>query len=452
MARGSTGRGDVILNVFIYPAGHHEAAWRHPLATPERIYDADYYQEIARTAEAAGFASVFFADSPSLRDTVEFNAAGRLDPLVLLTTIAAATERIGLIATASTTYTEPYNLARTLASIDHVSKGRVGWNIVTTDAAGAGPNFGISHPDNDTRYDRATEFTDAVLALWDSWDDDAIVLDRAAGRYADPDKVRRIDVHGRHISVRGPLNVPRPPQGWPVLVQAGASNRGRAFAARYAEVIFAAQQQLSDGQQFYSNIKSQVSASGRDPDGVRILPGISPFIGSTETEAIALQREFDELTVPAYGLHQLATITGTDLSHLDLDGPVPSELFADAGSIADNSRSRKQVVATIVERERPTVRQLLHRLAGARGHHVIAGTPEQVVDEIEAWFTQGAADGFNVMPPYLPGGLSVFIDEVVPILRRRGLFSGEYRGTTLREILGLVRPVDRSAGRAVHSG
>lgn len=444
--------GEVILNVFIYPAGHHEAAWRHRLSEPHRIYDADYYQEIALTAERAGFASVFFADSPSLRETIEFNAAGRLDPLILLTTIAAATEHIGLIATASTTYTEPYNLARSFASIDHVSKGRSGWNIVTTDAVGAGPNFGIIHPDNDTRYDRAVEFTEAVLALWDSWDDAAIQLDRAAGRYADPSRVREINARGRHVNVRGPLNVPRPPQGWPVLVQAGASNRGRAFAARYAEVVFAAQQRLSDGQEFFSDIKTQVAALGRDPKGVKILPGLCPFIGSTGAEAVALKQEFDELTVPAYGLHQLASMTGVDLAGHDLDRPLSPDLFAGAGSLVDNRKSRRQVVASIVERERPTVRQLLHKLAGARGHNVIVGTPERIADEIEAWFTGGAADGLNIMPPYLPGGLTVFIEEVVPILRRRGLFSGQYQGQTLRDNLGLARPVDRSASRIVRSG
>jgi FMN-dependent oxidoreductase (nitrilotriacetate monooxygenase family) len=247
------------------------------------------------------------------------------------------------------------------------------------------------------------------------------------------------------VRVKGPFNQPRPPQGHPVLVQAGASNDGRAFAGRYAEAIFTAHQRLADAQAFYADVKHRASQLGRRPEHVKILPGISPFIAGTEAAAQALEREFNELTVPAYGLRQLERITGTALGHLDLDGPVPGELFADAGDVTDNGRSRLQVVAGIVERERPTVRRLLHRLAGARGHRVFAGTPEQVADTIEEWFVSGAADGFNVMPPYYPGGLEVFVDAVVPILRERGLFRTAYAGRTLREHFGLPRPENRFA-------
>ncbi|EOM77881.1 FMN-dependent monooxygenase [Rhodococcus rhodnii] len=438
------------LNAFIYPAGHHEAAWRHPLSQPERIYDADYYQQIARTAEAAKFDAVFFADAPALAENVEFNAAGRLDPVVLLATIAAATSRIGLIATASTTYSEPYNLARSFAALDHVSGGRAGWNIVTTAAENASANFGFAeHPRADDRYARAAEFVDAATALWDSWDDDAVVLDKAAGRYVDTARIHTVDADGDHVRVAGPLNAPRPPQGHPVLVQAGASNAGRDFAGRYAEAIFTAHQTLHDAQRFYDDIRSRARAHGRDPRWVKVLPGISPFIADTEAKAKELEREFDELTVPAYGLSQLSRLVGEDLTGLRLDGPVPRELFADAGDVGNNLRSRKQVVAGIVEREQPTVRRLLHRLAGARGHRVVAGTPEQVADTIEEWFTSGAADGFNVMPPYYPGGLEVFAATVVPILQRRGLFRTEYSGTTLREHLGLPRPASRHAATSL---
>lgn len=435
------------LNAFIYPAGHHEAAWRHPSSQPERIFDADYYQQIGRTAEAARFDAVFLADGPALRSEARYSTAGRLEPVTLLTSIAAATERIGLIATASTTYYEPYNLARLFSSLDFLSKGRAGWNIVTTSSEAAAENFGLpAHPDPAIRYERAREFVDATVRLWDSWEDDAVVLDRDAGIYADTDKIHRAEFVGKHLAVRGPFNAPRSPQGHPVLVQAGASNDGRAFAAQYAEAIFTAHQLLEHAQAFYSDIRARAESLGRNPDHIKILPGISPFIGGTEHEAKALEQEFDQLTVPAYGLYQLRGITEVDLSSLDLDAPVPPDIFGDAGDVTDNTRSRKQVVAGIVAREKPTVRTLLHRLAGARGHRVVTGTPEQIADTISEWFTHGAADGFNVMPPFYPGGLEAFTETVVPLLRKRGLFRSEYTGTTLREHFGLPRPVSGFAG------
>ncbi|WP_433756026.1 LLM class flavin-dependent oxidoreductase [Nocardia sp. CA-135398] len=436
------------LNAFIYPSGHHEAAWRHPQSRPDRIYDVAYYQEIGRTAEAAKLDAVFFADGPALRTNVKHNAAAGLEPITLLTAIATATTHLGLIATASTTYYEPYNLARLFSTLDHISGGRAGWNIVTTGTDLAAANFGLDkHPDHATRYARAREFVDAVVALWDSWEDDAILLDQEAGVYADPDKIHPIDFVGEYLSVRGPFNAPRTPQGHPVLVQAGASNDGRAFAGKYAEAIFTAHQRLEDAQAFYADIKAKAAEFGRAAEQIKILPGISPFIGDTEAAAKQLEREFNELTVPEYGLKQLEGIAGESLRHLPLDEPVPLELFSDAGDVTDNERSRRQVVAGIVQRERPTVRGLLHRLAGARGHRVFAGTPEQVADTIEEWFRNGAADGFNVMPPYYPGGLEVFAEQVVPILQRRGLFRTEYTGTTLRDHFGLPRPESRYARR-----
>ena len=429
------------LNAFIHPAGHHEAAWRHPLTQPDRIYDVDYYRQIARTAEAATFDGIFFADGPALRQSAEFNASGRLEPILLLTAIAAATERIGLIATASTTYYEPYNLARLFSTLDFVSGGRAGWNIVTTSTSLAAANFGLQeHPDPAIRYERAREFVDIAIKLWDSWEDDAILLDRSGGRYADPTKVHPIDFHGRHLEVRGPFTAPRSPQGHPVLVQAGSSNDGRDFAGRYAEAIFTAHQTLDNARAFYRDIRGRARAAGRNPDHVKILPGLSPFIADTEAAAHRLEREFNELTIPEYGLRQLTSLAGVDLSGLELDSQVPLDLFGDAGAVTDNNRSRTQVIAGIVHREKPTVRQLLHRLAGARGHRVFTGTPEQVADTIEEWFTGGAADGFNIMPPHYPGGLEVFTETVVPILRQRGIFRTEYSGVTLRDHLGLPRP------------
>jgi FMN-dependent oxidoreductase (nitrilotriacetate monooxygenase family) len=432
------------LNLFIYPDGHHEAAWRHPSAEIHRLTDVTWFQELARQAERQAFDAIFFADGPVLAENIEFAPRFRLEPITLLAAIAAATSRIGLIATASTTYHQPYNLARLFASVDHISRGRVGWNIVTTTNDAAAFNFGLNgHPSHAERYARAQEFLEVVTALWDSWEDDAVLADPVAGRYADPAKIHPIDHTGRYFKVRGPLNAPRVPQGRPVYVQAGSSEDGRGFAARWAEAIFTAHQTLPSAQEFYRDIKSRALGLGRRPEHIRVLPGLSPFIGGTEAEAKRLQQEFNELIQPGYSLQQLRQMLGVDFTGHDLDAPFPRHLIA-----PDNARavaSRFQVVLDIVDREKPTLRGLLHRLAGARGHFVLAGTPEQVADHIETWFTQGAADGFNIMPPWLPGGFDAFAGQVVPLLRRRGLFRENYAGPTLRDHYGLPRPESRFA-------
>ncbi|GHB45694.1 monooxygenase [Streptomyces viridiviolaceus] len=427
------------LNLFVYPGGHHEAAWRYHGTDPGRLLDIGFYQDLARRAERAAFDAVFFADGPSLADNVRYASRFRLEPFTWLSAVAAATERIGLIATASTTYTEPYNLARLFASLDHLSRGRAGWNIVTTGAPQAAANFGLDeHPVHAERYDRAREFVDVVTKLWDSWEDEALVADQKSGLFADTDRIHEIDHAGRHLKVRGPLNLPRSPQGRPVYVQAGSSEDGRAFAAAYAEAVFTAHQTLRSGQEFYADVKARAAALGRDPHQVIVLPGISPFIGSTEAEARALHEEFDELTQPAYSLQLLQRLLGLELSEEELDGPVPRALIETRGERGNGSRF--QLVLDIIDREQPTVRGLLHRLAGARGHRVVAGTPEQIADEIQEWFEHGAADGFNIMPPWLTGGFDLFAEHVVPILRARGLFRTAYTGSTLREHYGLPRP------------
>jgi FMN-dependent oxidoreductase (nitrilotriacetate monooxygenase family) len=427
------------LNLFIYPGGHHEAAWRYKASQPERILDITFYQDLARRAEAAKFDAIFFADGPALADNIRYASRFRLEPLTWLSAIAAATTRIGLIGTASTTYTEPYNLARQFASLDHLSGGRAGWNIVTTSAANAAQNFGLpTHPVHADRYDRAREYLDVVTKLWDSWEDDALVIDPASGIFADTDKIHAIEHVGRHFKVAGPLNTPRTPQGRPVYVQAGASDDGRAFAARYAEAIFTAHQTLANAQEFYGDIKRQAVGFGRGPDHIKILPGISPFIGGTEAEAKRLEQDFNDLIQPEYSLGQLQRMIGLDLSRHDLDAPFPRHLVRTDNELG--VASRFQVVLDIVDREKPSIRQLIQRLAGGRGHQVVAGTPEQIADAMQTWFENGAADGFNVMPPYLPGGFDVFAAEVVPILRNRGLFREDYTGTTLRDHFGLPRP------------
>jgi FMN-dependent oxidoreductase (nitrilotriacetate monooxygenase family) len=425
------------LNLFIYPGGHHEAAWRYKDSDPDRVLDLSYYAELARKAEDATFDAIFLADGPALADNIRYASRFRIEPFTWLSGLAAVTSRIGLIATASTTYSEPYNLARLFAGLDHLSKGRAGWNIVTTGVPDAAQNFGLAeHPVHAERYERAGEFVEVVTKLWDSWEDGALVADQASGVYADDERIHTIDHIGRRLRVRGPLNTPRTPQGRPVYVQAGSSEDGRSFAARWAEAIFTAHQTFENAQAFYSDVTARALAIGQSQP--LILPGVSPFIGSTEAEALALKAEFDELTQPEYSLHQLRRMLGADLSSYDLDGPFPREVVSTEGERGLGSRF--QVVLDIVDREQPTIRQLLHRLAGARGHWVVAGTPEQVADRIEHWFRNGAADGFNVMPPWLTGGFDLFADHVVPVLRARGIFRHDYTGTTLRDHYGLPRP------------
>jgi FMN-dependent oxidoreductase (nitrilotriacetate monooxygenase family) len=438
-------RRQLSLNLFIYPGGHHEAAWRYKGSAADRILDVTYYQELAQRAEMHKFDAIFFADGPALADNVRYAQRFRLEPLTWLSAIAAVTSRIGLIGTASTTYMEPYNLARSFAPLDHISGGRAGWNIVTTSTPQAAQNFGLpEHPPHSERYERAREFLDVVTKLWDSWEDEAFINDPAAGIFADTGKIHAIDHVGKHFRVRGPLNISRPPQGRPVYVQAGSSDDGRDFAARFAEAIFTAHQTLESAQEFYADIKRRAQALDRGPDQIKILPGISPFIASTQAEADRLQDEFNELIQPEYSLTQLRQMIGLDLSGFDLDSPFPRHLIDTDG--AHGVASRFKLVIDIVDREQPTIRQLVQRLAGARGHWVIAGPPERIADNIRAWFENGAADGFNVMPPWLPGGFDLFTEQVVPILRKRGLFRSEYAGKTLRDHYGLTRPANVFGG------
>jgi FMN-dependent oxidoreductase (nitrilotriacetate monooxygenase family) len=432
-------RRQLALNLFIYPGGHHEAAWRYKGSASDRVLDITYYHELAQRAEAHKFDAIFFADGPALADNVRYAQRFRLEPITQLSAIAAVTHRIGLIATASTTYTEPYNLARLFASLDHISGGRAGWNIVTTSAPQAAQNFGLpEHPPHSERYERAREYLDVVTRLWDSWEDDALINDPASGIFADTDKIHAIDHLGKYFRVRGPLNVARSPQGRPVYVQAGSSDDGRSFAAHFAEAIFTAHQTLASAQEFYADIKRQAGSFGRSPDQIKILPGISPFIGSTQTEADRLQAEFNDLIQPEYSLTQVRQMIGLDLTGFDLDAPFPRHLIDTSGT--RGAASRFKLVVDIVDREKPTIRQLVQRLAGACGHWVIAGPPEKIADNIQTWFENSAADGFNVMPPWLPGGFDIFAEQVVPILRKRGLFRNDYTGKTLRDHYGLNRP------------
>jgi FMN-dependent oxidoreductase (nitrilotriacetate monooxygenase family) len=424
------------LNAFIMANGHHEAAWRHPDTDPANALTLRHYADIARIAEAGKLDSLFLADGVALWGNVRYNSHSRFEPLTLLSALASVTDRIGLIATASTTYNEPYHLARKFASLDHLSGGRAGWNIVTSAAAEEARNFNrAARPDHELRYERATEFLDVVTKLWDSWEDDALVIDQAAGIFADTDKIHTLDHVGEHFQVSGPLNTPRPIQGYPLLVQAGSSETGKEYAARFAEAVFTAQQTFDEGKAFFDDVKSRLARYGRRPEQIKILPGISPILGRTESEARQREADLNGLINPAYGLRQLSTLLDHDLFGYDLDGPLP-----ELGSHTEGNQSRFELVTSLARRENLTIRQLIERLAGGRGHRVFAGTPTQVADEIEYWFTEGAADGFNIMPATLPGGLTDFVEQVVPVLQHRGLFRTDYTGTTLREHYGLERP------------
>ncbi|BDB68152.1 monooxygenase [Comamonas thiooxydans] len=426
------------LNLFLMTRGHHEGAWRHPGANRKALTDLELYVDAARIAEAAKFDAVFLADGLVGPDNGQMASSGQLEPLLLLAALAQHTERIGLIGTASTTYSLPYTLARQFATLDHLSKGRAGWNIVTSWLPRAGENYGLQqNVEHAERYRIADEFVAAVDALWRSFPGGAVVDDAESGQFLDIGQVRPVNYAGTHIRTRGPLNVPGSPQGRPVLVQAGQSETGRAFAAQWAEAIFTAHGSKESAQGFYADIKGQAKALGRRAEDIVILPGISAAIGSTEYEARQVWEELDSLTSIDVGLGRLsARFGGHDFSSLPLDRRLTRDDFPDP-ALVEASRSRAMGYVETTLRDGLTLRQLLKRLAGARGHLAIAGTPEQVADTIEDWFRTGAADGFNVMPPVITQQLELFASEVVPILRKRGLFRSDYQSSTLRGHFGL---------------
>jgi FMN-dependent oxidoreductase (nitrilotriacetate monooxygenase family) len=435
------------INLFLQGVGHHEAAWRLPGARAEAQLGFEHYRHAAAVAEAGKLDSVFLADSLATGTDVRRNLLTMLEPISILAALSGTTSRIGLIATASTSYQDPFNLARRLAGLDHLTGGRAGWNIVTsiadTEAQNFGRDAGAEHAE---RYARAAEFVEVATALWDSWEDDALVADKDSGVFADTELIHAIDHDGDHFQVAGPLGMPRSPQGRPFLVQAGSSESGRDFAAEIAEAIFTAQQTLADGQAFYADLKRRAAAAGRDPGGVKILPGISPMIGSTEEEARRLADELAGYVQSEYALRQLSFFLETEIGEDQLDDKLPDLPGVDA---VNRHKSRYDLIVNLARSEDLTVRRLIGRLAGGRGHRTMVGTPEQVAADLESWFVNRAADGFNYMPPSIPDQLEVFVDHVVPILQERGLFRIEYEGTTLRDHYGLERPASRFAGSRV---
>jgi FMN-dependent oxidoreductase (nitrilotriacetate monooxygenase family) len=433
------------LNLFLMARGHHEAAWRHPDSVRHALTDIELYAEAAAIAEAAKFDAVFLADALVATTTGAPVTTGALEPLTVLSALAARTTRIGLIGTASTTYSLPFTLARQFASLDHLSRGRAGWNIVTSWLPMAGANYGLAEdvPHAD-RYAIAEEFVEAVDALWRSFPADAILDDREGGRFLDPARVAPANYEGTRVRTRGPLNVPGSPQGRPVYVQAGQSDTGRAFAARWAEVIFTAHLTKESARDFHGDVKGRAAAYGRRPEDIVVLPGISAAIGSTTREAEQVWEELDALTSTEVGLSRLsARFGGHDFTGVPLDRPLTAGDFPDPDKV-EASKSRATGYAEAALRDGLSLRQLLRKLAGARGHFTATGTPEAIADVIEDWFRSGAADGFNVMPPIMHGQFVLFTEEVVPILRKRGLFRADYEGTTLRSHFGL-QPVAEAA-------
>ena len=427
------------LGVFVLGTGNHIAGWRYPGAA-DSFQDLGVIQEIARTAERGCFDLLFLGDGlkAGVNDHPSFTA--RFEPLTMLAALAATTTRLGLGATSSTTYGAPFTVARAFASLDHLSGGRAAWNAVTSSSADSGGNFGREHPPHEQRYAIAEEFVDVVRDLWDCWDDGAIVADRATGRYIDPAKVRTLDHQGQYFSVRGPLNIGRCPQGQPVILQAGASEPGQRLAARTADVVFSVVQDMEESKRACAELKGRMPGFGRDPQTLKVLPGVMPVVGRTQAEAREILATLQSYVDDRNALSMLSNRLGQDMSRYDLDAPVPDL------PLPDTSHGFARTMLSKARRDRMTLRELYDLTAAARGHWVLCDSAEGIADTLEAWFTEGAADGFNILPPYFPGGFDSFVDLVVPELQRRGLFRREYEGVTLRDHLGLARPANRFFG------
>ena len=430
------------LGAFMRPTTIHTGAWRYPGGLPDANFNLGHIQHFAKRLEEAKFDAFFMADhlavlNMPIEALKRSHTVTSFDPLTLLPALAMTTKHLGLVATASTTFEQPYLIARRFASLDHLSGGRAGWNIVTTSNPDAALNFGLEeHMEHDERYARAREFYEVVTGLWDSWADDAFVRDVESGVFFDPDKLHVLNHKGKYLSVRGPLNIARPVQGWPVIVQAGASDAGRQLAAETAEVVFAGGGRLEDDQAYYADVKARTERAGRDPDQIKILPGAFVILGETDDHARDKRLKLDSLVHYESSIAALSIALGTDASKFDPDGPLPPIPESNA------SQSGRARVVALAARDRLTVRQLAQRLGGYAGLGFV-GSLKTVADRMEQWFVERGCDGFNVLFPYLPEGLDDFVDKLVPELQRRGLFRREYEGPTLRDNLGLRRPENR---------
>jgi len=443
----SNSRRQMHLGAFFFGVGHHLAAWRHPDVDPGAASSIESLKAWTRIAEDAKFDAIFFADNVGMPgppdEVVAKNALWYpLDPLITLAALSQSTTHIGLVATVSSTYLPPYHLARKYAALDQVSQGRSGWNLVTSGSDFEARSFGLDQQlAHAHRYARAHEYVNVVKGLWDSWEDDAFIHDKEANRFFDPAKLHRVAHEGEHYKVNGALQTPRSPQGYPVLVQAGSSGDGQDLAAATAEVVFTAQQSIEAARAFYGGLKGRLPAHGRSADQLKILPGISPFVGRSQQEAEDKFGQLQRLIDPVLGIGLLSTFLGNvDLKRYDIDGPFPQDL-----PVTEGWKSRQELFEGMARRENLSIRQLYEKVAGARGHWTLVGTAESIADQLEHWFSTGAADGFNVLAPTLPHGLKDFAELVIPELQRRGLFRTAYEGRTLREHLGLARPVHPSA-------
>lgn len=432
------------LGLFLRPTGHHVAAWRHPDANTDGSFQ--HFAQMAQSAEAACFDLLFCADIATLwegsnESLCRLGTIARIDPYTLLSGLGAVTSRIGLVCTASTTYDEPFHVARRFASLDYATGGRAGWNLVTSAHEAEARNFGREmHLPKPERYRRAREFASVVRGLWDSWEPDAFLRNKESALFFDPAKLHVLNHKGAYFSVQGPLNVPPSPQHHPIMVQAGASEEGRELAAETADVIFTASTSIEGAQKFYSDVKSRLAKYGRLPGDLKIMPGLNAVVGRTIEEAREKHQALQDLIPAAVGLKMLSHYMGVDLIHLSEDDYLPEIPETQVGKI-----TRADLLADLARRENLTIRQLYQRVAGARGHFQIVGTPETIVDMMQEWFEGGAADGFNVMPSVFPCGLQDFIIMIMPELRRRGLYKSEYTGATLRDHLGLRLPKRRFA-------
>jgi N-acetyl-S-(2-succino)cysteine monooxygenase len=424
---------NIHLGLFIFPGGHHVAGWRHPSVPAREITSMSFYQEVAQLAERGKFDLFFVGDAlAAMEKDGRINGEAPLnnwESVVICSAVASVTERIGLVATLSTTYNDPFPIAERFATLDHLSNGRAGWNIVTTANDDAAYNFGQKfHLEKNLRYERAQEFVDVAIALWDSWPD---------GR--NPAGIRTVEHSGQFFNGSGHSYVPRPPQGRPVLVQAGTSAPGQAFAASVGELIFTAEGNLDNARKYRAGLHELVRKAGRRPEHVRVMPGLSPVIGSTEQEAKRKDEELNDLVLPSVGVWMLSELMKVPLYGYPIDGPLPVAELRERG-VGHYSRAANLVDRA--EREGLTVRQAANAVARARSHGSFVGTPEQLADHIQRWVDGEGCDGFNIMPPYFPEQLRVFVDEVIPILQRRGVFRTEYAGTTLRDHLGIPRPAE----------
>ena len=440
----STAARPLHFNLNFINSGTHSSSWRWPGNDPRAFIDPDFYVRVARLAERGLFDAIFFPDNPALTQEPRFRPFNALEPTILLATVAARTEHIGLIATLSTTFNEPYNVARRFATLDHVSGGRAGWNIVTTADKGASSNFGLTGAaPHGQRYARAAEFAGVVKALWDSWEDDALVADPRAGTFVDTARIHPARHQGEFFSVAGALNLPRPPQGRPVVVQAGGSDDGRNLAAEHADAVFTLAYSLDEAVGYARDLEARTRRFGRSRDDIRIFPGLVTVIGSTEAEVKQRLEAHKELSSFEYGLARLAGSLRVDPKSLQLDEPLPADLELHPDH---NHTFFKGILALAAAHGNLTVRELVYHQLGGTSHRILAGTPEAIADDIEQWHRTGAIDGFNVMPDVLPSGLEAFVDHVIPELQRRGLYRREYPAATLRGNLGLERPANPRIG------